>query len=83
MGLISGLLTFPIAPVRGVAWIAERLSEQAIEEAFSEGAIRRQMAAAQQDLEAGRLTEEEYDAIEDELVARLLTLRHAAGTEGV
>ena len=29
MGLIMGLLTLPLAPVRGTVWIAERLEEQA------------------------------------------------------
>ena len=29
MGLIVGLLTLPLAPVRGTAWVAERILEQA------------------------------------------------------
>ena len=29
MGLITGLLTLPLAPVRATGWIAERLLEQA------------------------------------------------------
>ena len=29
MGLITGLLTLPLAPVRGVAWVAEQVAEEA------------------------------------------------------
>ncbi|NUV38641.1 gas vesicle protein GvpG, partial [Streptomyces sp. KAI-27] len=29
MGLLTGLLTLPLAPARGVAWIADRLEETA------------------------------------------------------
>ena len=29
MGLISGLLTLPLAPVRGTVWIGEQVLEQA------------------------------------------------------
>ena len=43
MGLISGLLTLPLAPVRGTAWVAERLLEQAEAEFYDERAIRAQL----------------------------------------
>jgi len=29
VGLITGLLTLPLAPVRGTVWLAERIQEQA------------------------------------------------------
>ncbi|TML00893.1 MAG: gas vesicle protein, partial [Actinobacteria bacterium] len=28
MGLLTGLLTLPLAPVRGTMWVAERLLEE-------------------------------------------------------
>ncbi|MGO4759259.1 gas vesicle protein GvpG, partial [Streptomyces sp. 2MCAF27] len=34
MGLITGLLTLPLAPVRGVAWIAEQLRQEALRELY-------------------------------------------------
>lgn len=83
MGLIAGLLTLPLAPVKGVVWVAEQLHERAWEENFSEQAVRRQLVAAQRDLESGRLTEEQYDAIEDELVDRLMSLRRPTQSPGV
>jgi len=29
VGLLSGLLTLPVAPVRGVVWVAERMLDEA------------------------------------------------------
>ena len=39
MGLITGLLTLPLAPVRGTVWLAERIQEQAELEYYDESAI--------------------------------------------
>ena len=39
MGLITGILTLPLAPVRGVAWIGERVQEQAEAEFYDENRI--------------------------------------------
>ena len=36
MGLITGLITLPLAPVRATAWLGERLLEQAEAEYYSE-----------------------------------------------
>jgi hypothetical protein len=82
MGLVTGLLTLPLAPVRGVGWVAERLLDQAYQQEFSPEAVRRQLHAAQRDLEEGRMTEQEYEAIEDVLVERLVAARHGAGPVG-
>ena len=43
MGLITGLLTLPLAPVRGTVWIAERLEEQALAELNDDSDIRTQL----------------------------------------
>ena len=32
MGLFVGLLTLPLAPIRGTVWIAEKLAEEAARE---------------------------------------------------
>lgn len=82
MGLVSGLLTLPLAPVRGVGWIAEKLMEQAYEQEFSPEAVRRQLNAAQRDLEEGRMAEEQYEEIEELLIDRLLAARHDADGRG-
>lgn len=71
MGLLSGLLLLPLAPLRGTIWIAEQLAAYAEGELDDEAAVRRLLVEAEAALEAGELTEEEFDAIEDELLNRL------------
>ena len=53
MGLITGLLTLPIAPVRGVAWITEKVAEQAELELYDEGRVLREMAQLDESYAAG------------------------------
>ena len=72
MGLITGLLTLPLAPVRGVAWVAEQLESEAWRQWTDPATVRRELAAVEAAYEAGELTEEERDARQDELVGRLL-----------
>jgi Gas vesicle protein G len=71
MGLFTGLLTLPLAPVRGTVWIAEQLAAEAERELRDETSLRRRLAETQRQFELGAITVEEYEAIEDELLARL------------
>jgi hypothetical protein len=75
MGLITGLLTLPLAPVRGVGWVAERLLEQAEAELYDERAIRAQLMEIESAREAGAIAEDEATRAEDELLQRLLAAR--------
>jgi hypothetical protein len=76
MGLITGLLTLPLAPMRGTVWIAERILEQAESEFYDEKAIRAHLMEIEQAREAGAITEEEASRIEDTLVERLMAGRN-------
>ena len=78
MGLISGVVTLPLAPVRAVGWLAQQLVEEARRQASDETAVRQALSRAQDDLETGRLTPEEYERLEDELIDRLLLMRRIA-----
>ena len=81
MGLISGLLTLPLAPVRGVVWMAERIQDQAEGELYDESAIRAgllELAAARQ---TGELDEREIAEAEDALIEHLMAIRGVAGEE--
>jgi len=71
MGLITGLLTLPLAPVRGVAWVTEKVAEQAEAELYSEASVTRQLAELDALYERGELDQEHYDAYTDELLERL------------
>jgi hypothetical protein len=75
MGLISGLLLLPLAPVRGTVWIAERIQEQAEAEYYDERAIRTQLMEIDAAREAGEIDEATAAEAEDVLLERLIAAR--------
>ena len=82
MGLLTGLLTLPLAPVRGTIWIAEQIAVQAERELGDETALRRRLAEAEREFELGAITLEEYESIEDDLLERLELIRDLKRQEG-
>ena len=54
MGLFIGLLTLPLAPVRGVAWAADKLVAVAEEQFYDVDAIYAELRELEADLEEGR-----------------------------
>ena len=81
MGLISGLLTLPLAPLRGTVWLAERIQEQAEEELYDESAIRAGLLELEAAREAGDVNEAELAEAEDALIERLMEIRGMGGEE--
>ena len=75
MGLISGLLLLPLAPVRGTAWIAEQILEQAEAEFYDDGVIQAQLMEIQAAREAGEIDKETAAEAEDILLERLIATR--------
>ncbi len=71
MGLFTGLLTLPLAPVRGVAWVAEQVVDEAERQLYDEGNIRREMLQLELDYEDGKIDEQERRELEDGLLERL------------
>lgn len=71
MGFFSGLVTAPLAPVRGVLWLAEVLQEQAEAQLYDPGRIAAEMQQVADDVASGAITEEEAAAREEELIDRL------------
>ncbi|HJS94818.1 MAG TPA: gas vesicle protein GvpG [Solirubrobacteraceae bacterium] len=71
MGLFTGLITLPLAPVRGVAWIAEQVMEEIERELYDEDSIRREMLQLELDFDDGLIDEEERQAREEVLLERL------------
>jgi Gas vesicle protein G len=82
VGLLTGLLTLPLAPLRGTLWIAEQLAEQAARELGDETTLRRRLAEAERDFELGLLSVDEYEAVEDELLERIELARELYVEEG-
>jgi Gas vesicle protein G len=73
MGLLTGLLTLPLAPVRGTMWVAERVLEEAERQLNDPRAIEQQLIEAEAAYDRGELSEQEFEQMEDELLARLLS----------
>ncbi len=71
MGLFTGLLTLPLAPVRGVVWVADRVMEEAERELYDEDRIRAELMQLEFEAEEGGLSELEVNAREDALLERL------------
>lgn len=71
MGLFTGLLLLPLAPVRGTLWIADKLTEQAARELDDENVTRRLLVEAELALDRGELTLAEFEQVEDDLLERL------------
>jgi hypothetical protein len=71
MGLLSQILTLPLAPVRGVTWVADRLVEAAEREYYDPEPVERELAALERELLEGRLDQESFDEQEDRLLDRL------------
>lgn len=71
MGLLTGLLTLPLAPVRGTMWVAERLLEEVERELDDPRTIAAQLDDAEARFERGEISAEEYELLEDALMRRL------------
>ena len=71
MGLITGLLTLPLAPMRGVVWIGEQLQTEAERELDQPARLRRELGALQAAFERGEIDETEFERREDELLDAL------------
>ncbi len=76
MGLITGLLGLPLAPVKGVVAAAEQIRQQAEEQFYDPASIRAQIEEVERQREAGVLSDEEAVAWEDELIERLMVGRN-------
>jgi Gas vesicle protein G len=75
MGLISGLLTLPLAPVRGTVWLAEQLTEEAERQLYDEDRIMRELFELELREEAGDIDARTREELEDELLERLTVAR--------
>ena len=78
MGLLTRLLTLPVTggPLL-VERLARMLAEEAERELLDEGSVRGDLLTLQERLEAGELSEAEYDREERRLLLRLERIRAA------
>lgn len=81
MGLLSRILTAPLAPVQGVVWLSEKLEEQAHKELDDPAAIRVELARLSAAFDRGDIDEETFEDQEERLLRALSgpTLDHGEG----
>ena len=71
MGLLTRLLTLPVAPVRAVVWAAQRIEEKAEDEYYDPAPVWRELADLERRLLKGEIDQDTFDCREDELIDRL------------
>lgn len=70
----------PLAPARGGAWAIRQVLNEAERIYYDPATVRAELARLEEQLEAGEITEEEFDRQEDGLLDRLeIATRTSAG----
>jgi Gas vesicle protein G len=80
MGLFTGLLTLPLAPVRGVVWVAELLAEEAERELAEANSPQRALAELEAARATGELTDEQFEQLEAQLLDEIFAAREGRST---
>jgi hypothetical protein len=73
--MFTGLLLLPLAPVRGVGWVAGVLADEAERELESRESPERALADLEAKRANGEISEEDAEALETQLIERMLA-RH-------
>lgn len=72
MGLLTGVLGLPLAPLRGVVAVADQVLKQAEDAYYDPAAIRAELEQVDRMRVDGELTDAEADSWEDVLIDRLM-----------
>ena len=75
MGLLTGLLGLPLAPARGVVWLAEQIRDHAEEQYYDPVRIRAELERVDEARRSGEISEAEAAELENELLQRLMVRR--------
>lgn len=71
-GLVTGLVTWPLAPLRGTVWVAEQVRAEAERQWYDPATIQRELDEVSARRASGDLGDQEADLLEEELVQRLI-----------
>jgi len=80
MGIVTGLLTLPLAPVRATVWVAEQLEAEAERQLDDPESLRQQLETLQVSHELGEIDTDEYERVEEAVLARLIALEEQGQT---
>jgi uncharacterized membrane protein len=82
MGLVKEVLLLPFAPVRAGAWAVGQAVHEAERIYYDPATVRAELARLEERLEAGEITEEEFDRMEDELLDRMEVAERMSARRG-
>jgi hypothetical protein len=82
VGLIKEVVLLPFAPVRGSGWVIGQVLREAERIYYDPATVRAELARLEEQLEAGEISEEEFDQREDELLDRLEIGQRSGGATG-
>lgn len=83
MGLLSEILLLPLAPARVAGWAIDTVIDAAEREYYDPDRIRRELAELSRDLDEGRISEEDFEREEEELLDLLDEATGRASEGGV
>jgi hypothetical protein len=75
VGLLVEILALPVAPLRGVGWVLDKVVRAAEEEYYDPGPVQEGLTALERARSAGELDEEEFRQREQPLLRRLDEIR--------
>ncbi len=75
MGLVTGILTLPFAPVRGIGWVLDKVVRSAEDEFYDPAPVQEALVNLEQARVEGRIDDEEFARQEEVLLHRLEEIR--------
>jgi hypothetical protein len=80
--MLTNIITFPVTgPFSLAMWIIRTIAERAESELYDEGKIRKDLAESEMRSELGEIDEDDYERLEEELMARLRESRKRRGLD--
>ncbi|WP_406415999.1 gas vesicle protein GvpG [Streptomyces sp. NBC_01614] len=75
MGLVTGILTLPFAPVRGVGWVLDKVVRTAEDEYYDPTPVQEALVNLERALDEGQIDDEEFARQEEALLHRMEEIR--------
>lgn len=74
-GLVTEILALPLAPLRGVGWVLDKVARAAEEEFYDPAPVQEELVKLERARTEGHIDDEEFAQREDELLHRLEDIR--------
>lgn len=71
MGLLAQIATFPLAPLRGVTWVLDKVVMAAEDQLYDPEPVQAELSELERARAEGRIEDEEFEQREEELLERL------------